>query len=42
MINKASCQLKSESKITGTISSLGRDIPVTINISMKIEGRKLK
>ena len=31
----------SESTITGTISSMGRDIPVTIKISMKIVGRKL-
>jgi hypothetical protein len=31
----------SNSEIKGTISSLGRDIPVTINISMKIEGRKI-
>ena len=31
----------SESEITGTISSVGRDIPVTIKISIKIVGRKL-
>ena len=31
----------SESEITGTISSVGRDIPVTIMISIKIVGRKL-
>jgi Family of unknown function (DUF6263) len=32
----------SEAQITGTISSMGREIPVTISISMKVEGRKLK
>jgi hypothetical protein len=32
---------KSESEITGTISSMGRDIPVTITISMKLEGRRV-
>jgi hypothetical protein len=31
----------SDWKITGTISSMGRDVPVTINISIKIAGRKL-
>jgi Family of unknown function (DUF6263) len=37
MLLKAS----SESTIKGTISSMGRDIPVKIKISMKMEGRKL-
>jgi hypothetical protein len=32
----------SESEITGTISSMGRDIPVTITISMKLEGHRVK
>jgi Family of unknown function (DUF6263) len=32
----------SESDITGTISSMGRDIPVTIHISTKLEGRKVE
>ena len=32
----------SDSEIEGTISSMGRDIPVKIKISMKMEGRKLK
>jgi hypothetical protein len=32
----------SESEIKGMISSMGRDIPVTITISMKMEGRKVK
>ena len=32
----------SESEITGTISSMGRDIPVTISISLKVAGRKLR
>jgi Family of unknown function (DUF6263) len=31
----------SESEITGTISSMGRDVPVTITISMKLEGRRV-
>jgi hypothetical protein len=32
----------SESEITGTISSMGRDIPVTITISTKLEGHRVK
>jgi len=32
----------SESQITGTISSMGRDIPVTINISTRLEGHRVK
>jgi Family of unknown function (DUF6263) len=32
----------SESSITGTISSMGRDIPVTIHISTKLEGHRVK
>jgi hypothetical protein len=31
-----------DSKVEGTLAVFGRDIPVTINISMKTEGRALK
>lgn len=32
----------SESQIIGTISSMGRDVPVTISISSKLEGHRVK